>query len=58
MYYFKKLIEGSYSYYASPKLPKDMEGMIVIPQEEYEKILEELFALAASDSEASQEKQD
>lgn len=59
MFYYKKLIDGFYQYHACSKTPLDVTGFIEISKEEYNKVLEELFAeLDASDSEVSSETQD
>ena len=59
MYYFKKLIDGNYSYYTSLKEPRNMDNMIVITKQEYENLITELIAaLDANDSETPQEIQD
>ena len=58
MYYFKKLIDDNHSYYASPKMPRNMEGMIAISQEEYDGVLAELLGQDVNDLDASQAEQD
>lgn len=52
MYYFKKLIDDNYSYYASPKTPRNIEGMITISQEEYDEALAELLKQDENDLDA------
>ena len=57
MYYFKKLIDDNYSYYASPKMPRNMDGMIAISQDEYDKVLAELLGQDVNGLDAPKEEQ-
>lgn len=55
MFYYKKQVNGDYCYYSSPFLPKSLDDVIEITQEEYDVYIAQLDAEAKANAPTEEE---